>query len=161
MSRQPIIALLLLAALPSFGYEPEGIKGGKVREYPFHQHPLLEVGVSLGTPTVLGNLIVGYWKGGEIPLLVRFSGMWWGRIQGLQWEIGFGVDREGDFRQSITGGGLFINDRTGDWSGFAAFYTMNWYGFYVQPGITFGRGSLRSRSPQALFQFGYSFLFKL
>lgn len=51
----------------------------------------------------------------------------------------------------------YRNDDNDDWIYSSVFYELNLYGFYIQPGISYGHGSYSN--PQFLFQLGYVYRF--
>lgn len=61
-----------------------------------------EFGLSAGLPTI-GNVHLGLWSPESLPVLVRLSGMYYGKgLYGSELSVGWIFDREGDFKQYLT-----------------------------------------------------------
>lgn len=136
-------------------------------------HYLLEFGFTLGMPAVPININLGYWGSKRLPLLVRLSGMSYGtKSHGIQADIGWPFDREGNFRQFVAASFVASHWQTGDSSrstiydqtGVGPSYGLNWYGFSLLAGLTVGEWRVQDsfystdkKYPVGLlFQIGYT-----
>lgn len=133
-------------------------------------YALKEIGISLGTPAAL-NLSLGFWGTESIPLLVRASGMYYGKVRGFQSDLGL-VSNGGGFKPFIAGTLTVMRIETDtvllDYKGIGPSLGFNLYGFQFQGGLAFPIGSgnfaynaddgLRSLDKAITLQLGYSFI---
>ena len=162
----------MLASAPNFAFADD--------EQPSYKHVrYLELGDSIGSPAG-NNIIVGYWWGGELPLLVQLGGMYYGpSLNGVQLGAAYAFDKRREFNQYL-GLGLIHSKHIADsvidvkFTGVGPYYGLNWDGFALEAGVAVGKGTnttlfpfFRSETPtegtKVLFQIqlGYRSLFRI
>ncbi len=122
-----------------------------------------EIGVTIGAPAII-NLAIGRWNG---PVNFRLSGMFYGNwARGVQFNSGYLLS-ENPKRSHSLGiiGGIFSWESSEDiqfvgnvksrseWKYIGLAYNLYWGKFFLETGLTIGKGSYRS--PEVLFQIGY------
>ncbi|MBI4403134.1 MAG: hypothetical protein HY537_03195 [Deltaproteobacteria bacterium] len=146
------------------------------------EHPSLpdpfQVGVAVGTPAI-GNIHLGLWAGGKVPVAGNLSGMVWNaRYRGFQADVGWafkrgsgwrhaaglGVAGFNDTRESIqpvldgTGNVIAQEKTTVDSIKFfiGPVYTLVWKSIRLQGGVSYRMGEGAGSNVRWLFQIGFS-----
>lgn len=138
-----------------------------------------DFGLTIGTPSLF-NLCATKWGFGATPLLLRFSGGFWGTNSwGVQSEVGWAFDREGRMRQYLSLGASWFrftpaadpfprfgsSMRELDFLGAGLFYGAHWDDLTFQIGLPVGRyrgvetsgAHVNTIKPAIHLQMGYSF----
>ena len=139
---------------PAYPPPPPGYYSRR-RYYPAPPPPdngkaLTEIGFSLGQPSIL-NFNLGYWGSREFPLLLRFSGMYYGTTRGAQVDVGYVISRNGWFKQYFALSAISYQQNwnySSVWTditssndifyGVGPTYGVNWRGLSLQIGVAFG-----------------------
>ena len=112
-----------------------------------------EIGINIGTPAAL-NLAFGHWFNS---VGVRVSGMYFGQTNGVQLNLGLKLSDNARRRHAlfIIGGisNIDLNNRVREWTFLGLVYNLNFRGFFLEPGLTFGEGDYSN--PQVALQIGY------
>lgn len=122
-------------------------------EIDLRQESYQEIGINFGTPAVL-NLAFGHWFNS---VGVRVSGMYFGTTNGVQLNVGLKLSDNVRTRHAlfIIGGisNIDLDNRVREWTFLGLVYNLNFRGFFLEPGLTFGEGDYSN--PQVALQIGY------
>ncbi len=117
-----------------------------------------EVGVTIGMPGLIQPVISGYSRS---RFGWRISGMVTPNVKGFQGNLLFRlVDRKGvSWNAGVAAGHSKISyDSRQTWSYGGLTTSLNLYGFFVETGLTWGRGDFSN--PQLIGQIGYVYRFR-
>jgi hypothetical protein len=112
-----------------------------------------EVGISIGTPAGL-NFSLGYWFGA---VNGRISGMYWGRLNGLQGDFGYRMFDNGRWNHALALVVGRLENEDGHWLYVGPAYELRFGGLFLEGGLAIGSGIYTG--PQVVVQFGYSYRF--
>ena len=119
-------------------------------EIDLRQESYPEIGINIGTPAVL-NFAFGYWFNS---IGVRVSGLYWEQgANGVQLNVGLKLSDNVRRRHALFIIGGTSNIDNTEWTFLGLVYNLNWRGFFLEPGLTFGAGDFSN--PQVALQIGY------